>query len=310
MKTPLVSIITPFYNAEKYLACTIQSVIDQTYNNWELLLIDDGSTDGSYAVATTFNDSRIRIIKQENGGQCEATNSALKLVDGEFIQLLDADDLMHPQKTANQIKKMVNNEDYLGVSKWCYFYETPKDAIIKDEPVFFSGSVVDWLYQLWANDTMMHTNSYIMHRSLLNKLDSYFDESLLFNVDFDFFTRLALVSKGIIYTEDAIGYYRKGVKGSKTFNASFAKQRSALAARVKAIRYLLKKNDSSKAKEAAKMALTLLTYSYPALLPYSKQAIQDLGLDGFGKFGGSKFKAISSVFGYENAIRIKKFMGI
>ncbi len=155
---------------------------------------------------------------------------------------------------------------------------------------------------------MMHTNSYMMSRSLLDKGGSFFDESLKLNVDFEFFTRMALASKGVIYTDDAIGYYRKGVKGSKTYNASMNKQLSALEARVKSIRYLLKVDSSDMAKQAARMALTILTFSYPALLPYSKSRLDELGLGGFANFGGKRFKAFSSWLGFENTIRLKKLI--
>jgi len=308
LKKPLVSVITPFYNAEKYLGDTISSVLSQTYTNWELILIDDGSTDSSYTIAQAFKDPRIKLIQQKNGGQCVATNNAIRLAQGEFIQLLDADDLMHQKKTECQINDLIGKEDHLGVSRWAFFYNDPSDAQLKDEPVFFSGSVIDWIYALWAHDTMMHTNSYMMHRDLLHKGGSFFDESLKLNVDFEFFTRMALASKGVIYTDDAIGYYRKGVPGSKTFHASWAKQMSALEARVKSIKYLLAVDSSDQAKQAARMALSILTFSYPALLPFSKAHLKELGLGGFCNFGGKRFKTFSSVLGFENTIRLKKLI--
>ncbi len=138
MKQPLVSIITPFYNAEKYLSDTVNSVLSQTYTNWELLLIDDGSTDASYAIAQSFKDARIKLMQQANGGQCAATNNAIRIAQGDFIQLLDADDLMHPQKTEVQMRDLVDREEFLGVSRWAFFYEDPSDAILRDEPVFLA----------------------------------------------------------------------------------------------------------------------------------------------------------------------------
>jgi glycosyltransferase involved in cell wall biosynthesis len=275
---------------------------------WRKLIVDDGSTDDSYAIAQSFKDPRIKLMQQKNGGQCVATNNAIRVAQGDFIQFLDADDFMHPQKTECQVKDLIGNEEYLGVSRWAFFYEDPSDAILNEEKVFFSGNIIDWLYALWANDTMMHTNSYMIHHNLLHKGGDFFDESLILNVDFEFFTRMTLASKGVIYTDDAIGYYRKGVKGSKTFNASREKQLSALESRVKSIRYLLAADGSEKAKQASRMALTILTFSYPALLPHSKAYLRELGLGGFSNFGGWRFKPLSSLLGFENAIRIKKLV--
>lgn len=307
-ENPLVSIITPFYNAENYIGDTIKTVLNQTYSNWELLLVDDGSVDGSAAIASSFKDARIRLIRQKNAGQGAATNNAIDLAQGEFFQFLDADDLMHRQKTENQIRDLIEHKEYLGVSKWAFFRHQPSDANFKMEPVFFSGDSIDWVYELWTNDTMMHTNSYMISRDLLRKGGSFFDVTIELNVDFEFFTRMALAAKGVIYTKDAIAYYRKGVQGSKTFKPSKAKQLSALEARVKSIGYLLDVEDSEKTRDAARMAITILTYSYPALLSQSKIHLARLGISEFGDFGGSRFKTVSSIIGFKNTLKLKSIL--
>jgi glycosyltransferase involved in cell wall biosynthesis len=90
----LVSIITPFYNAEKYLSESISSVLNQSFYNWELLLINDGSTDSSKEIALSFNDDRIRYFEQENKGVSAARNLGLNMMKGEFFCFLDADDIL------------------------------------------------------------------------------------------------------------------------------------------------------------------------------------------------------------------------
>jgi glycosyltransferase involved in cell wall biosynthesis len=307
MQPPLVSIITPFYNAEKYLSAAIDSVLSQTYHNWELIMINDGSADTSLAIAESYRDSRIKILSQENSGQCTATNNALRNAQGDYIQLLDADDIMDPNKTKYQVEHLsLFSDEHLGVSKWAFFHEQISDAIFKQEPIFFSGESVDWLYQLWTHDTMMHTNSYMMPRKLWEKGGKYFDENLKLNIDFEFFTRMTLASKGVVYTENAIGYYRKGVKGSKTHNPSIEKQLSALDARVRSIRKLFSIDQSKKSQQAARMAITILTFSFPDILPQAKKYINELGLEHFGSFKGKYFKYITYFLGFETAIRAKK----
>lgn len=91
---PLVSVVMPAYNAEKYIAEAIRSVLAQTHTNWELLIVDDGSTDGTAAVIDRFNDPRIIALRKPNGGIGSARNKALDVARGAYLCFLDADDVM------------------------------------------------------------------------------------------------------------------------------------------------------------------------------------------------------------------------
>lgn len=305
-KQPLVTTITPFYNSQLHLKSTIESALSQTYKNFELILVDDGSKDDSLVIAKSFKDKRIKIFRQENQGQCVATNVALREAQGEYIQFLDSDDIMAPDKTENQMNSLMRcSGSALGVSKWAFFHGDVREAAFSDEPVFRSSEPVDWLCSLWSHDTMMHTNSYLIPRAVLTKGGQYFDESLTLNVDFEFFTRMTLASDHVDYCDSALGYYRKGVKGSKTYSASMSKQRSALKARVTAIRNLLQKENSERTRSASRMALTLLTFSYPALLPEAKIAVKELKLTHFADFRGRRFGTLVDLLGFEHAVRVR-----
>lgn len=100
---PLLSIVVPVYNVEPYLNTCIRSIVEQTYTNLEILLVDDGSTDQSGAICDEWarKDSRIRVIHQENGGAGQARNQALDQVQGELIGLVDSDDFLHPNLYAH-----------------------------------------------------------------------------------------------------------------------------------------------------------------------------------------------------------------
>ena len=103
----LVSIIMPNYNCEKFVGETIKSVINQTYTNWEILFVDDCSTDNSIKIAESFKDNRIRIFKNEkNSGAAVSRNWALREAKGEYIAFLDSDDIWVPEKLEKQIKFM------------------------------------------------------------------------------------------------------------------------------------------------------------------------------------------------------------
>jgi teichuronic acid biosynthesis glycosyltransferase TuaG len=113
MKTPLVSIITPSFNSEKFIAATIQSVQNQSYQNWEMIIVDDCSTDKTVPIVTQMaqNDPRIQLFRLEkNSGTGIARNTALSKTKGSYIAFLDADDLWKPTKLERQINFIITND--------------------------------------------------------------------------------------------------------------------------------------------------------------------------------------------------------
>ena len=121
----LVSIIMPSYNTAQYIAETIQSVINQTYQNWELIIVDDCSTDNTDIVVGEIHDSRIRYIKnKKNSGAAISRNRALRLAKGRWVAFLDSDDLWKSEKLEKQIQFMKNNK--------CYFSYTNYEEIDAD----------------------------------------------------------------------------------------------------------------------------------------------------------------------------------
>lgn len=110
---PLVSIITPAYNAERYLTDTVHSVLAQTYSNWELIIADDCSTDGTRKLLGDLSeaDDRINVIYlEQNGGAAIARNAAIKQAKGRFIAFLDSDDKWKETKLEKQVDFMLTND--------------------------------------------------------------------------------------------------------------------------------------------------------------------------------------------------------
>lgn len=120
-KTPLVSIIMPAYNVAAFIAQAIESVLAQTYDNWELLITDDGSTDETAEVIARYDDPRVRCFRTENRGPSAARNTALQHARGDFIAFLDADDVWFPEKLAVQVDVLRRQGDvgltYCGVRR-------------------------------------------------------------------------------------------------------------------------------------------------------------------------------------------------
>jgi glycosyltransferase involved in cell wall biosynthesis len=109
----LISIITPNYNSAKYISQAIESVLAQTYQNWEMIIVDDCSVDGSYDIALEYaeKNNRIKVYRMEkNGGAALARNKAIELSKSEYIAFLDSDDLWVPDKLEKQLKFMIEND--------------------------------------------------------------------------------------------------------------------------------------------------------------------------------------------------------
>lgn len=127
MSHPLVSILTPFKNTSKFLSECIESIIKQTYQNWELVIVDDNSCDDSYRIVNEFakTDSRITLFKNSGSGIIDALRLAFEKSNGSFITRMDSDDIMHPEKLSTMLKdlqKHGRNHVALGLVK--YFSET------------------------------------------------------------------------------------------------------------------------------------------------------------------------------------------
>lgn len=110
-----ISVIIPVYKAEKYIAATVQTVLEQTYKNFEILIIDDGSLDQSIEICQQFTDPRIKIIRQENRGLAGARNTGIRHAQGKYLAFLDADDLWLPEKLEKHVEHLENSPD-VGIS--------------------------------------------------------------------------------------------------------------------------------------------------------------------------------------------------
>jgi len=184
MTTPLVSIIIPCYNGEEYVGEAIQSALDQTYPNFEVIVIDDGSTDGTLDVIRSFGDA-IRWETGPNRGACAARNRGIELARGELIQFLDADDLLYPQKLARQVPLVVAKVADIVVCDWVgYRVEAPHRSYVRSGA--FDGS--DPVIRALRKD--IHTPAPVLWKEQLMKIGG-FREELLIAQDTDLYLRLA-----------------------------------------------------------------------------------------------------------------------
>ena len=127
----MISIITPVYQSERYLELLINSIINQTYVDWELLLIDDGSTDGSAEICDTYvqKDNRIRVFHKANGGVASARNQAMEMAEGEYLAFADSDDWVEPNWLERLYTTAKEQEADVVVSD--FYEEYPQKTILR-----------------------------------------------------------------------------------------------------------------------------------------------------------------------------------
>lgn len=203
---PLVSVIVPSYNYGRYIGETLESLIAQTYTNWECVVVDDGSTDNTKEVVSKYieRDTRINYFYQENRGLSAARNSGIKYSTGKYIQLLDADDLIDNEKLERQFKYLEENPEVDILYGDVLFFSAINDnrpEIIKEavgaQSGHTSGKGRHVLLALLQTNIMV-CNSPLFRRSVLKDV-THFDENLKSKEDLDFWMRCAAANKCFRY---------------------------------------------------------------------------------------------------------------
>ncbi|MFZ1290715.1 MAG: glycosyltransferase [Melioribacteraceae bacterium] len=127
----MISVLLPVYNGEKFLATSIRSILNQTYKDFEFLIIDDGSTDNTDNVVKYFDDNRIKYIKKNHTGLADTLNFGLKIAKYDWIARMDADDISHPKRFEIQIKFAIENPQYDIISSWYVIFDEKINYVIK-----------------------------------------------------------------------------------------------------------------------------------------------------------------------------------
>lgn len=208
---PLVTIGIPFYNAEKYIKCAILSVINQTYNNWELVLINDGSTDQSVEIALSFQDRRISVINDGlNRGLIYRLNQLIKLSNGFYFARMDADDIMLPKRIEKQISYLLNNRKIDVLGTLAYSIDAKNNIIGK------RGKTT----QLPSFKKAIEENIFI-HPSVIGKkiwfLENLYDSSMERMEDMELWIRTFNNSTFQVLDEPLIYYREVGINQTKKF---------------------------------------------------------------------------------------------
>lgn len=265
----LVSILIPAYNAEKWVAETITSALSQTWTKKEIIIVDDGSPDNTLKIAKAFESKTVKVVTQQNTGACGARNKALSLAQGSYIQWLDADDLLHPEKITKQLREAQDGASsrILLTCTWGKFFYCHQRASFAPDSLWQNLSAVDWIVHKFMDNVWMNPAVWLVSRRLTD-LAGPWDERLSKSGDDDgeYICRVLCASEGVRYVPEAKCYYRIG--NAASLDSGMGKSKESLEALLLSLRltigHLRSLEESDRARLACRKYLqTWLPYFYP-----------------------------------------------
>lgn len=209
----LFSIIIPLYNKKEYIKSTIESVLKQSYTNYEIIVVDDGSTDKSPDIVKSIKDSRILLVSKTNGGVSSARNYGINKSKGDFICFLDSDDLWTEDylETLNKIITQKQDVDMI-CSAYGIFRVNPQSDIrvkrIKLKSQQKEAKIDFFFYCLKEKRCISFTSATCIKRKIINNHNLYFDEQISMGEDIDYWTRAASLANNIYYNDQIQVLYR------------------------------------------------------------------------------------------------------
>lgn len=308
----LVSILIPAFDAERWLGQAIQSALDQTWRWREIIVVNDGSGDTTGKIARGFESAEVRVIEQSNRGASAARNVAFRESRGAFIQYLDADDLLHPEKIEIQMRRLARKEPgFVASGAWARFYADPGTARFVPEPVWADLDAVDWLVASWTGGGMMHPAAWLAPRDVVEEAGPW-DETLTLNDDGEFFCRVLLASRGVTFCGEARSYYRSGLQGSLSATRSWPSHLSAWRATEASVAHLLAREDSLRTRRAGADCFQRLAFQfYPDVVDLVRSAehhARQLGGSTLKYDGGRVIRCLSKTVGWKMARRLHRLL--
>lgn len=209
----LVSVIIPVYNCGESLHRTMRSVLLQTHAPLEIILVDDGSTDNSYALAKEYEGRNVFVLQQQNAGAAVARNTGLAVAKGAYIQFMDAGDVLDAEKIAAQVRALQDQPGKVAVCSYKQFTTEAElqNGVYPDQSSFIysSDDPQDFLINLWGGKGAMNfiqTNCWLVPRQLIAKAGGWRAYRCP-DDDGEFFARVLLASAGIVYVPGVSNYY-------------------------------------------------------------------------------------------------------
>jgi glycosyltransferase involved in cell wall biosynthesis len=271
----LVSILIPAYNSEEWIAETIQSAVAQTWARKEIIIVDDGSRDRTAEVARSFASQNVKVVSTQNQGSSAARNFAFRLSQGDYIQWLDHDDLLAPDKIERQLAAL-RRTDGARTLLSCprgYFYYSTKRAWFPVTPLWQDLSPVEWLLLKMGRNLPMQTSTWLTSRELAEAAGPW-NISMLTDDDGEYFCRVLMASEGTRFVPEARTFHRILGEGQLSHVGKSDKKKEALLRSMKLhVQYLRSLEESERVRGAC---LAYLQSWYGAFYPERPDLVAEL----------------------------------
>jgi len=311
---PLVSILIPAFNSEKWIADTLHSAVAQTWDRKEIIVVDDGSTDRTLEVARRFEPNGVGVVTQGNQGAAAARNKAFSLSQGDYIQWLDADDLLSPGKIARQMEALeqCQSKRTLLSSAWGQFLYRYYRTEFVPTALWCDLTPAEWLLRKMGQNLHMQTATWLVSRELTEAAGPW-DTQLLGDDDGEYFCRVLLQSNGVRFVPEAKVYYRaSGASSLSYIGRSDRKREAHLRSMELHISYLQTLEDGPRVRAACVQYLqNWSVFFYPERLDLVEQ-MQKMAEELGGKLEvprlSWKYSWIEPIFGRALARRSRIFL--
>ncbi len=300
----------PAYNAGKYITAAVDSVTKQSYQNWELIIINDGSTDNTADELLKINDPRVRTHYQANKGQCAAANKAFGLSKGALIKFMDADDLLSPHFLKHQVDRIGKQEDVIISAAWGRFYHDDTSTFKPDENIIRRDQAsMEWLVAAMdKKQVMLQCAIWLIPRAVLDRSGLWNEKLSLIN-DFEFIIRVILTAKQVLFAEHATLYYRSGLHSSLSGLSSRAGAESAFDSISQGTDHMLRHEDTPRIRRIAANCLQNYVYSFypshPDLVQAAEMRLKELGGSTAPFPAGGYTKILVFLLGWKLTKRLK-----
>ena len=308
----LVSILIPAYNTDKWISATIESALNQTWNKKEIIIVDDGSTDNTLQIARRFESKLVKVVTQENSGAASARNKAFKFAQGDYIQWLDADDLLAPDKISLQMQRseVEANELMFFTAAWARFYFRPGSAIFYPDSLWCDLQPVEWLVSKFEKGVWMNPITWLVSRKL-SELTGPWDERLSLDDDGEYVSRLVAQSEGVRFVSEAKCFYRTNTNSLSSTRSDVALDSLFLATTL-CIKHLRSLEDTDHTRHAClKLLEARLCYFNPAK-PTLIKAAEKLATDIGGTLSppeiNRKMRLVGNIIGWKMVTRIQNWL--
>ena len=225
---PLVSILIPAYNAGNWIAETLRSAVGQTWPEKEIIVVDDGSSDATARIACQFERQGVRVVSKQNEGAAATRNYAFQLSKGDYIQWLDADDLLSPDKIALQVEaaETIGDSRVLLSSGWDSFFYRHYRTRFVPTALWADLTPTEWLQRKMSMNLHMQTATWLVSRELTEAAGPW-NTQLLGDDDGEYFCRVLLASHGVRFVPGGRVYYRASGASSLSYIGTSDRKRDA-----------------------------------------------------------------------------------